>query len=48
MLIPFYCRIAMIKRKVKPFRVADFSKVAQQKFIDVNNALQQENNKYVL
>lgn len=33
--------VAMIKRKAKPFKVVDFSKLAQQKFIDVNNALQQ-------
>lgn len=38
----------MIKRKVKPFHATDFAKVAQQKFIDVNNALQQDNNKYMI
>jgi len=32
--------VAMIKRKVKPFKAVDFSKIAQQKFIDVNTALQ--------
>lgn len=37
--------IAMIKRKAKPFKVVEFAKIAQRKFIDVNNALQQENNK---
>jgi len=36
----FYLRIAMIKRKAKPFKPVDFSKLAQQKYIDVNNALQ--------
>ncbi|XP_057293888.1 39S ribosomal protein L45, mitochondrial-like [Hydractinia symbiolongicarpus] len=35
--------IAMIKRKAKPFKAVDFAKTAQKKFIDVNNAIQQEN-----
>lgn len=37
--------VAMIKRKAKPFKVVEFAKVAQKKFVDVNNALQQENDK---
>ena len=36
----------MIKRKVKPFKAVDFSKIAQQKFIDVNTALQ-KNDRYL-
>ena len=35
-------RIAMIKRKAKPFKAVDFAKLAQKKYIDVNNALQKD------
>jgi len=37
--------VAMIKRNVKPFRAVDFAKAAQKKFIDVNNALQEDSKK---
>ena len=32
----------MIKRKAKPFKAVDFAKLAQKKYIDVNNALQKD------
>ena len=31
--------IGIIKRSVKPFKVRDFAKEAEQKFIDVNTCL---------